>query len=149
MMSEAKERSINLWCNILLASIAFIVIISLFMFVPPQVSVSYFNLILFGGPNYPDTMTTDGVTYAGFLYAVLGCVMIGWTVPLFYLANGPLRAGSRTAWRVIALSIGLWFVIDSGVSLALGFWQNAVSNVSLMLIIALPLMMIRPHLGAD
>ncbi len=148
-MSDSNERSINLWCNTLLAAVSLIVLLSLFMFLPPQVSISYFNFILFGSPDYPGAMSAEGIRYAGFLYAVLGCVMIGWMIPLVYLVNGPLRAGDRGAWKVIALSIGVWFVIDSGASLALGFWQNAVSNASLALIIALPLAMIRPHLGSD
>lgn len=145
-MSATNESSRNLWCNALLGAIGLIVLLSLLMITPPYPSIQYFNFILFGQTGFPGSMSQEGVSYIKFIYAVLGCVMIGWMVPLIYLVHGPLRAGSTVAWKVTAISIGVWFVIDSAVSILLGYWQNAVSNVSLTVLIAIPLLMIRSRL---
>lgn len=144
---HASDSPLNKWCNILLGSIGLITAIGLLMIIPPQPGVSYFNFILYGTPDFPDLMSDEGAQYASFLYALLACVMIGWMVPLAYLVHDPLRSGSRVAWNVIIFSIMGWFVIDSGVSLVFGYWQNALSNVSLALLVVLPLMLIRPHLN--
>lgn len=148
-MSDVREKSLNFWCNAMLAAIGLISVLAILMIVPPHPSISYFNFILYGHVGFPETMSADGVRYAVFLYELLACVMIGWMVPLAYLINGPLRRESRAAWNVIALSIGSWYSVDSGVSLALGYWQNALSNTSLAILFAIPLFMMRSNLSHE
>lgn len=148
-MSDPDYKALNLWCNVLLGGIGLVVVLSLCMIIPPHLSISYFNTILFGHSEYPQAMSREGILYADFLYAVLACVMIGWMIPLIYLVHRPLRAGSAVAWKVILLSLGVWFITDSGISVALGFWQNAASNTALAIILVIPLLMIRPKLRQD
>ena len=145
-MSDPNQKTIDLSCNILLGGIGLVVVLSLCMILPPHLSISYFNTILFGHIGYPQTMSAEGTSYANFLYAVLACVMIGWMIPMIYLAHRPLRTGSTIAWKVIVLSLGVWFVMDSGISITLGYWQNAASNTALAIVLTIPLLMIHPHL---
>lgn len=148
-MSDLDRKTTDFWCNALLGGLGLVVVLSLGMIAPPHLSISYFNAILFGHIEYPQTMSRAGILYADFLYAVLACVMIGWMIPLIYLVHRPLRAGSIIAWKVIMLSLGVWFITDSGISIALGFWQNAASNTALTILLAIPLLMIRPKLIED
>lgn len=145
-MSNPTQKTIDPWCNMLLGGFGLVLVLSILMIIPPQLSISYFNYILFGEIEYPQVMSAEGVLYTDFLYAVLACVMIGWMIPLIYLVHRPLRAGSAVAWKVIMLSLGVWFITDSGISVALGFWQNAASNTALAIILVIPLLMIRPKL---
>ena len=52
---------------------------------------------------------------------------------------GSFRRGAREAWLIVAVSVAVWFVADTGVSLATGFWQNAVLNTVIAILFAVPL----------
>ncbi|WP_426169115.1 hypothetical protein [Sandarakinorhabdus sp. DWP1-3-1] len=43
-------------------------------------------------------------------------------------------------WRLLLWSMLAWYVIDSAISCANGFWLNAVSNTLLMVALLVPLM---------
>lgn len=145
-MTTVQDRALNFWCNVMLAGIGLIILLSAFMILPPLPAISYFNFILFGHPTFPETMSDDGISYVTFTYGLLGCIMIGWMVPLIYLTNSLLRQGSAVALNVISLSLGIWFVTDSSLSIILGYWQNAVSNVSLGIIFLVALLKIRSQI---
>ena len=72
-------------------------------------------------------------------HAVIGGVMIGWGVALFYVTRSLLTRGERIAWNLVALSVGAWFVPDTSYSLLAGYWQNAMLNTGFLALFALPL----------
>ena len=78
-------------------------------------------------------------SYVLFLYGVLGAVLTGWMITIAGIAAGPLRSGEQWAWPVLATSLGTWFVLDTGLSLAAGFWQHAVFNLFFLAGLGLPL----------
>jgi hypothetical protein len=74
--------------------------------------------------------------------AVMGAVTIGWGltfIPLFMAAH---RLGDSAApvWRLATLGVLAWFAVDSGLSIATGFWLNAVSNTGLMIGFLVPVL---------
>lgn len=77
---------------------------------------------------------------------VLGGVMAGWVLMLIQLVRGPLRDGSGWALRVIASSLALWFVLDTGMSLALGYPSHALFNVPFAVALGIPLWRLRKAL---
>ena len=81
--------------------------------------------------------------YVIFLIGVSGAVMAGWAVALFGLVIGPFRRREAGAWRLIASSVTVWFVLDTSFSLVSGFWQNAVLNFGFLLSILIPLLFTR------
>lgn len=66
--------------------------------------------------------------YVSLLTGVLGAVMMGWAAGLLALLRWVWPVAPLACWRVTALSLGFWFVIDTLFSLKLGAWQNAVLN---------------------
>jgi hypothetical protein len=73
----------------------------------------------------------------------MGAITIGWMITLYTLCRAAWsldEATARPLWRGAALSIGVWYVIDSYVSIATGFPLNVVSNTVLTLGMLLPLM---------
>lgn len=42
-------------------------------------------------------------------------------------------------------SIGAWFAVDTGFSLAIGSWQHALFNVPFALLLGVPLALARPR----
>jgi len=74
-----------------------------------------------------------------FVYGVLGSVLVGWMVLVAAIAAGPLRTGEAWAWPALALSVGTWFVLDTGFSLAVGSWQHAAFNLCFLAALGVPL----------
>jgi signal transduction histidine kinase len=66
-----------------------------------------------------------------FILAVLGAVTIGWSLTLMVAIQATHQIeqqARRSIWLGIVASIVVWYVIDSSLSIATGFWLNAVSN---------------------
>ncbi len=77
--------------------------------------------------------------YIALAHGVLGAVMVGWGAVLLIVLIGPFRRGTREGWLIVAVSVAAWFVPDTALSLATGFWQNAVLNVVVAVLFAVPL----------
>jgi hypothetical protein len=94
------------------------------------------------GPS--DAIDTDEVRdYLELPFMVLGAVMAGWTFMMLQIVRGPLR--DRAAWALPALtrSLVLWFVLDTGMSLVLGFPAHALFNIPFAIALAIPLARLR------
>jgi hypothetical protein len=63
----------------------------------------------------------------------MGAVTMGWGVTYLALFMAAHRLGADAApvWRLATIGMVAWFVIDSALSVATGFWMNAVSNTGL------------------
>jgi hypothetical protein len=68
-----------------------------------------------------------------FSVALMGAVTMGWGVTYLALFSAAHRVGDQAGpvWRLATLGMIVWFVIDSALSVATGFWLNAVSNAGL------------------
>ena len=117
------------------------------------VGVTIFGLVLAGGA----FEATDGLTRAlfslfgmpmpdnadahhRFAIGLMGAVTMGWGLTYFaaFKALGALeRATAAPIWRGLIGASLVWYVVDSFISIATGFWMNAVSNtivIALLLI---------------
>jgi hypothetical protein len=68
-----------------------------------------------------------------FSVALMGAVTMGWGVTCLALFMAAHRLGDAAGpvWRTATAGMILWFVIDSILSVATGFWLNVVSNTGL------------------
>jgi hypothetical protein len=85
------------------------------------------------------TLDADAAAYSAFMQGVMGAVMVGWSVLLFYVSRGGFRRGEPEAWKMLAVSLGVWFVVDTLFSLWSGYWQNAILNTTLLILFGIPL----------
>jgi hypothetical protein len=107
-------------------------------------AVGLFGIILVGG-GFEATSTPTRFVYdllggtgqldlnppMRFTVAILGAVTLGWSLMLMAViqaANQLEKHESRRIWIGITASFVAWYVIDSILSIATGFWLNAVSN---------------------
>jgi hypothetical protein len=66
-----------------------------------------------------------------------------------FLARAPFKRRERWARDCIAAGIGLWFVLDTAISLYHGVYFNALAvNVPLLVIVGLPLWFTRGEFAA-
>lgn len=68
--------------------------------------------------------------------SLVGAVMIGWGGAL--LAVWRARGADPALWRGLTRVVLVWYVIDSGLSVATGFALNAVSNTLFVALFLLP-----------
>ncbi len=135
-------------------SIAFGVMGLLFVLLP-GLTLTFFDWMVYGGydasPVQAGLMDGETRRYAGFIYQVLGAVLFGWAVLLTLVIRGPrLETDNATTtaqaldswtWRVFATSFVAWYVLDTTMSLVVGFWQNAVFNTLFGIAVAVPLVL--------
>ena len=89
--------------------------------------------ILFDILDGPGPVTWDPVLR--FSLALMGAVTLGWgaTVLAVVRGTGDMPAAQALAlWRGITAALLLWYVVDSALSVATGFWRNALSNTVLI-----------------
>lgn len=107
-----------------------------------------FNLLIFGDTRTPEGFSAAAVDYLEFSFAVLGAVMVGWMALLAILVHGPLRRGEPWAWTAVAASVGVWFAVDTAVSLLTGYAENAGLNVAFAVAFGVGLWATRPRATA-
>ena len=92
-----------------------------------------------------ESIDTDAVReYLLLPYMVLGAVMAGWVFLMIQIVRGPLKEKSTWAWSFLARSLALWFVLDTGMSLVLGYPMHAVFNLPFAIALGIPLAQLRP-----
>ena len=85
--------------------------------------------ILFDVLNGPGELDLN--PYLRFSLAILGAVTIGWSLTLMVViqaTNQLEKRVSKSIWIGVSASVVIWYAIDSILSIATGFWLNAVSN---------------------
>ena len=81
--------------------------------------------------------------YVRFVYGVLGAVIIGWMTTVIAIVRGPLRRRETWAWWAVTGALVVWFLVDTTLSLVLGFPGHAALNVGFAVMLGLPLTAIR------
>ena len=100
------------------------------------------------GPN--ESIDTDAVRdYLRLPYMVLGAVMAGWAFLMIQIVRGPLKEGSTWAWTFLIQSLSLWFILDTAMSLVLGYPMHALFNLPFALALGIPLVRLKADVRLD
>ncbi len=127
------------WDGWLIAVTASVIAFSASLLVLPQLSQSLFDSLFARQLAAHQPFEPSAANYLRFVYGVLGAVMIGWMVSLLFLIAGPFRERTRLGWCAVSLSVLLWFAVDSGFSIWVGFWENAALNTGFLVLFAPPM----------
>ena len=99
------------------------------------VSLGAFGLMVYGDPGFPAGFSSEAKDYIQLAHAVMGAVMVGWFLTLRWVVAAA-EHGTPGAWRAAVGAFAAWFVLDTGYSLASGFWPNAVLNTAVAALFA-------------
>lgn len=77
--------------------------------------------------------------FVHWLSGVSSAVSLAWMGTALFIVWGPYRRGERWAWWALAAPIFIWFIVDSGRSIATGLSLNALLNVGWLLMYTVPL----------
>ena len=83
--------------------------------------------------------------YLRLPFMVLGAVMAGWVFLMIQIVRGPLKEGSAWAWTFLVQSLSLWFILDTGMSLVLGYPMHALFNIPFAIALGIPLVRLKAH----
>jgi len=72
--------------------------------------------------------------------AILGAVMMGWSLTLLTLVQVALKQPQLSLWRPMTGAILVWWIVDSSISVALHTPGNAVSNTGFLLLYLIPVL---------
>ena len=133
------KRLATAWLQVVLVVVF---VYSLVLVFAGRTALSLFASLGFGPDDSIDTDTVRD--YLRLPFMVLGAVMAGWSVLMMLLVRGPLRDGSRWAWSMLVQSLVLWFMLDTGMSLVLGYPTHALFNVPFAAALGIPMLSLRP-----
>ncbi len=144
---EGKEVP-EIWWKWLIAASIFLIIFGVLML--------FFNSTLlkpmgrdtynsFFEDNPFDSISNAEREFQNWIVGVLGAVAIGWGILMIFVAYYPFRRGEKWAWNGLAVSIGIWYILDTGTSLYHGVTLNAVANTGFLIIFGIPLFKSRKY----
>ena len=97
-----------------------------------------------------ESINTAAVSdYLRLPYMVLGAVMAGWAFLMIQIVRGPLKEGSAWAWTFLVRSLSLWFILDTAMSLVLGYPMHALFNLPFALALGIPLVRLKADVRLD
>jgi len=137
-MTARRQRYIT-W---LVAVLLLVLCYSLLLVIAGATAGTLFSWFGFGPDKAIDTPAVR--EYLRLPYMVLGAVMAGWSFLMIQIVRGPLKEESRWAWTFLVRSLSLWFVLDTGMSLVLGYPAHAVFNIPFAVALGVPLALLRP-----
>lgn len=140
-MNSSPERQRAFWIAWLQVVLALLVIYALVLVFGGSVAEGLFSAFGFGPP---DSVTSVELSaYLRLPFAVLGSVMVGWAALMIILVRGPLTSGAHWAIPALAVPVALWFLLDTGISIVLGYPTHALFNVPFALALGVPLWRLR------
>ncbi|RMG88139.1 MAG: hypothetical protein D6712_04225 [Chloroflexi bacterium] len=85
--------------------------------------------------------TAETVQFQQWAFAVWGGTIAGWGVFITLLAAYPFGQRAKWAWLCFLDGLLLWYVLDTGASVAYGVGFNVVFNTALLVLGMVPLAM--------
>jgi hypothetical protein len=109
----------------------------------PGPTTRLFSWIAYGSTDRVAGFGPEAAAYVQLVHAILGAITAGWALTLLGVVTWLWNGDPGRAWLAVAVPAVVWFVLDTGYSLASGFWRNAVFNALVALALAVPLLLLR------
>lgn len=137
----------RLWLTWLQLVLLAVFVYAIVLVVAGSVAGSLFSFFGFGPPASIDT--SEVRAYLALPTMVLGAVLAGWASLMLAVVRGPVRDGAPWALPAMSRAVALWYVLDSGMSLVLGFPTHALFNVPFAVALGVPLWRLHAIDAAD
>jgi len=127
-----------MWLQLVLGAVF---VYSLLLVFAGSLAGSLFSWFGFGPKESIDT--NEVREYLLLPYMVLGAVLSGWVLLMLLIVRGPLRDGLPWARKYLIWSLSLWFILDTSMSLVLGYPTHALFNISFAVALGIPLALMK------
>ncbi len=129
----------SFWSKWLVVAASALCAFGLFLVAAPFAGERLFSLLIYFSAERISAFPIEAVAYIRLAHTILGTVLLGWGITLLYIICVPFRRMDPIAWKITVISILAWFIPDTAYSVLSGFWPNAVLNVSIAVLFAIPL----------
>ena len=92
-----------------------------------------------------EALTEAELRFQNWFYGLAGAVMTGWMLTIAWVVAGPFRRGEGWSWTGIAVSLVVWFVLDSYTSMVNGVAINVLFNLGFLIGFGIPLLATYRH----
>lgn len=133
------KGNFNFWWRWLVGVDIGVMLFGLTLVLFPSLARQAFSLMVFSDPSVIDAFSFEAANYITLSHGVMGSVMFGWGAAMMFTLFSQFREGVRVGWLNLAVSVGLWYLPDTYLSLQTGFWQNAILNTVFVILFAIPL----------
>ncbi|UCH47081.1 MAG: hypothetical protein JSU95_13425 [Betaproteobacteria bacterium] len=134
-----RNKVPSIWWVWLVVASVLTMLYSLSFVLLPDISLSSTSDVYLGSPDAYQAFGDDGAAYLRFILGVSGAISVAWMTLILLVVLVPFRRGERWAWQAVTASILIWFLFDSGHSIASGFSANAIYNLLILILFAIPL----------
>lgn len=93
------------------------------------------NPVFWSGEDLPDRADR----FQRWVYGAWGATVAGWGIFALFIARYPFRARQIWARNCLLFGLGVWYLLDTGISLFFRVTFNAFFNTLLLTLIAVPL----------
>ena len=93
------------------------------------------NPVFWGREDLPHA----SLVFQRWVYGAWGATVSGWGVFLGFIARFPYRKREKWARNCIVAGLGIWFLVDTAISVYYRVYFNAIFNSVLALLVILPL----------
>ena len=136
---NTTPRHIRLWRVSLNLALTGTVLFAAVLVLWPDLTRGGFSWMIYGDPQRLSQLQADVQAYIDLVHRILGATILGWASLLLLLSMRGPQGSQQHPWGMMLLSLFLWFIPDTWVSIVTGFWQNAVFNSVFLLILGAPL----------
>lgn len=141
---EASDR-VSVWDRVLLFVVVAVALYALVLVVAGlRLGDAVFDQLGFGPAD--GHILDSQREYVRLVYGILGAAIVGWMITIGAIVAGPLRRREPWAWWAIVAATSVWFLLDTGLSVVLGFAGHALFNVAFAIALAVPLAALKPGL---
>jgi uncharacterized membrane-anchored protein YitT (DUF2179 family) len=81
------------------------------------------------------------VRFQQFTYSVIGAMLCGWGMLIASIAGAAFAPANRWLRRSLTLSLLVWYLLDTAISLGMGVFWNAALNTAFLLALGTPLVL--------
>jgi hypothetical protein len=141
-MNDKSTTIPTIWYRWLVAVCTITTIFALLLVVAPGLFHSTLGEITYNSffdNNEYAHLSDAELSYQDWMLGVLGATMIGWMLAISWLLFGPFRRGEQWSWNAITAAIVVWYILDTGTSLAHGVVFNAFFNSGFLFMFGIPL----------
>jgi hypothetical protein len=121
--------------HVLLAALLGTSLFGLAMLLMPAATRAGFAWLMYGDPARMTQWPAEAMAYATLAHGVMGAMMLAWALSLALVVGASAKVPGAFAWRLVALSITVWYVADSSFSAAVGAWPNVALNTGFLLVL--------------
>ena len=133
----------NFWHRWLIVLGIMLVVFGVITLFPPlfNAELAYINAAFWPSGVTPATAKT----FYNWMFGVYAAIELSWAVLLLLILIYPFKKKEKWAWYALLGCFLIWFGIDTSVSLAFGFYLNAINNGIFFLLLLLPLLFTKRH----